>query len=97
MRGRLAYRYFSASLTDAVLLYVFGTGSLNLREGGDERLVRSNPHYIIVCREAVTAKLLHAVTEMVESTHQCCLIGESIKPPKGALVKSHGTERLGKD
>jgi hypothetical protein len=32
---------------------------------------------------------------MVEPTYQCRLIGEGIKPPKGALVKSHGIERLG--
>jgi len=34
---------------------------------------------------------------MVESTHRCCLTGESIKPPYGALVKSQGIERYGKD
>lgn len=28
--------------------------------------------------------------------HRCRLSGGGIKPPKGALVKSHGTERLGK-
>nr|WP_321452584.1 hypothetical protein [uncultured Carboxylicivirga sp.] len=27
--------------------------------------------------------------------HRCRLAGEGIKPPKGALVKSHGIERLG--
>jgi|25_taG_2_1085351.scaffolds.fasta_scaffold05748_1 hypothetical protein len=32
---------------------------------------------------------------MVEPTYQCRLIGEGIKPPKGALVKSQGIERLG--
>jgi hypothetical protein len=32
---------------------------------------------------------------MVESTHQSRLTGEGFKPPKGAVVKSHGTERLG--
>jgi hypothetical protein len=29
--------------------------------------------------------------------HRCRLAGEGIKPPKGAVVKSHGAERLGKD
>jgi hypothetical protein len=65
------------------------------------RLGISNPPLIIVCREAVPAiKVLHAVIEMVEtvvrSAHRSCLSGESFKPPKGALVKSHGIERLGK-
>ena len=32
---------------------------------------------------------------MVEPTHQCRFIGSGIKPPKGALVKSQGIERLG--
>jgi hypothetical protein len=32
---------------------------------------------------------------MVEPPHQCRLIGEGIKPPKGAVVKSNGIERLG--
>ena len=32
---------------------------------------------------------------MVEPTYQCRLIGGGIKPPKGALVKSQGIERLG--
>ena len=27
--------------------------------------------------------------------HRCHFAGRGIKPPKGALVKSHGTERLG--
>ena len=44
---------------------------------------------------------LHAVMEMMESVngwmnHRCHLAGEGIKPPKGAGVKSFGTERLGK-
>jgi hypothetical protein len=44
---------------------------------------------------------LHAVIEMVEvaneqPTHRSCLAGEGFKPPKGALVKSQGAERLGK-
>jgi hypothetical protein len=30
-------------------------------------------------------------------TLRCHLTGGGIKPPNGALVKSHGTERLGKD
>jgi len=30
-------------------------------------------------------------------THRCRLTGGGIKPPKGAVVKSYGTERLGKD
>jgi len=33
---------------------------------------------------------------MVEPTHRGCLAGESLKPPKGAVVKSYGAERLGK-
>ena len=32
---------------------------------------------------------------MVETTYQCRLIGEGIKPPKGALINSLGAERLG--
>ena len=28
--------------------------------------------------------------------HRCRRTGEGIKPPKGAVVKSHGAERLGK-
>jgi hypothetical protein len=32
---------------------------------------------------------------MVEPTYQCRLIGEGFKPPKGAVVKSDGIERLG--
>ncbi len=32
---------------------------------------------------------------MVEPTHQCRLIGEGVKPPKGAFVKSKDAERLG--
>lgn len=35
------------------------------------------------------------VLSAVEVTYQCRLIGEGIKPPKGALVKSQGIERLG--
>ena len=33
---------------------------------------------------------------MVDPTHRSRLAGEGFKPPKGALVKSHGAERLGK-
>ncbi len=33
---------------------------------------------------------------MVEPTHRGRLTGEGFKLPKGALVKSHGAERLGK-
>ena len=40
---------------------------------------------------------LHAVTKMVEPTHRSRLTGEGFKPPKGAVVKSYGIERLGKD
>jgi len=29
-------------------------------------------------------------------THRCSLAGGGIKPPKGAVVKSYGIERLGK-
>lgn len=32
-----------------------------------------------------------------EVTHRGHLAGEGSKPPKGALVKSQGAERLGKD
>jgi hypothetical protein len=38
---------------------------------------------------------LHAVIEMVEPTHQSRLKGGGFKLPKGAMVKSHGVERLG--
>jgi hypothetical protein len=51
-----------------------------------------------VCQEVVHRHktVLHALIEMMEPTHQCRLAGEGIKPPKGAEVKSLGTERLGK-
>jgi len=44
---------------------------------------------------------LHAVIKMVESvclqtTHQSRCTGNGFKPPKGAVVKSHGIECLGK-
>jgi len=39
--------------------------------------------------------VLHAVIKMVESTHRGYLTGESLKPPKDAVVTSHGIERLG--
>jgi hypothetical protein len=53
---------------------------------------------IQIVSEAVN---LHAVIEMVGTTsvklvHRCHLAGGGIKPPKGAVVKSHGAERLGK-
>ena len=38
---------------------------------------------------------LHAVFEMVEPTHQSHFKGGGFKPPKGAVVKSYGSERLG--
>ena len=57
-----------------------------------------------MCREAVVGNdnLLHAINKMVEScingtTHRCRFTGGGIKPPEGAVVKSYGTERLGKD
>jgi len=34
---------------------------------------------------------------MVDPTHRSRLAGKGFKPPKGAVVKSHGAERLGKD
>ena len=40
---------------------------------------------------------LHAVIEMMEPTQRSRLTGGGFKPPKGAVVKSYGTERLGKD
>ena len=68
-----------------------------------ERLEFQNAQLIIVCREAVVGNksLLHAVIEMVESrtwgtTHRKRCTGGACKPPKGAVVKSHGIERLGK-
>jgi len=55
-----------------------------------------------VCREAIVGnnKLLHAVNKMVDlaemqTNHQSRCAGNGFKPPKGALVKSQGTERLG--
>ena len=44
-------------------------------------------------------KLLHAVIKMVElrkggTTHQSRCTGDGIKPHRGAVVKSYGTERL---
>jgi hypothetical protein len=44
---------------------------------------------------------LHAVIEMVEVAneqlaHRSCLAGEGFKPLRGAVVKSHGAERLRK-
>ncbi len=38
---------------------------------------------------------MHAVIKMVEPTHQSRCTGNGIKPPKGALVKSHGAEPFG--
>jgi hypothetical protein len=32
-----------------------------------------------------------------QPNHRCRLAGGGLKPPKGAVVKSHGAERLGKD
>ena len=51
----------------------------------------------LVCQEAAHRHktVQHALFEMVEPTHQSRLAGEGFKPPKGALVKSHGIERLG--
>ncbi len=51
-----------------------------------------------MCQEAVHRHkiVLYALFEMVEPTHQSRLAGEGFKPPKGAVVKSHGIERLGK-
>jgi hypothetical protein len=53
---------------------------------------------VIVCQEAELSiqRVLHAVIEMVERTHQSRLKGGGFKLPKGAVVKSHGIERLGK-
>jgi len=34
---------------------------------------------------------------VARQTHRKHCIGEACKPPKGAVVKSHGAERLGKD
>jgi len=39
--------------------------------------------------------VLYAVIKMVEPAHRGYLTGENLKPPKGAVVKSHGIERLG--
>lgn len=47
-------------------------------------------------RSSAGNKVLHAVIKMVESTHQSRCTGNGFKPPKGALVKSHGIDRLGK-
>jgi len=55
-----------------------------------------------VCREAIDGKkkpLLYAVIKMVElrivgTTHQSRCTGDGIKPHRGAVVKSYGTERL---
>lgn len=52
-----------------------------------------------VCREAEHRQkkiiVLHAVIKMVEPAHRGRLTGEGLKPPKGAVVKSYGIERLG--
>ena len=53
--------------------------------------------YHSVPRSSNGNKLLHAVNKMVEPTHQSRCTGNGFKPPKGALVKSQGIERLGKD
>jgi hypothetical protein len=57
-----------------------------------------------VCREAEHRqnKVLHAVIKMEESRRsgmnlQRRLTGGGAKPPNGALVKSQGAERFGKD
>ena len=56
-----------------------------------------------MCREAVNRRYnsLHAVIEMVETAsvqlaHRGHLAGGGLKPPEGAVVKSHGAERSGK-
>ena len=51
----------------------------------------------IVCREAEHRqyKVLHALVEMMESTHRSRFTGGGSKLPNGAVVKSHGIERLG--
>ena len=36
------------------------------------------------------------MVETVRLTHRGRSTGEGFKPPKGAVVKSHGAERLGK-
>jgi len=56
------------------------------------------PYEIIrVPRSRTSAKIivLHALIKMVEPTHRSRLTGEGFKPPKGAVVKSYGIERLG--
>ena len=57
----------------------------------------------IVCREAGHRRniVLHAVIKMEGSVKgwmnlRCHLSGGGIKLPKGAVIKSHGAERLGK-
>jgi hypothetical protein len=66
-----------------------------------DRNAHRNPLRNMVCREAVTAiNLLHAVIKMMEDAneqlpHRSRLAGEGFKPLKGAVVKSHGIERLG--
>jgi len=55
-----------------------------------------------VCQEATAGNifLLHAVNKMVEASCKVepplSLYRQRKQPPKGALVKSHGIERLGK-
>ena len=56
----------------------------------------------LVCREAEHRQINRsACLNKMEETGSCRMVlrcrltGGGIKPPKGALVKSHGTERLG--
>ncbi len=54
------------------------------------------PHGVPRSNESAKQSSLHAVIKMVESTHQDRCTGKGFKPPKGAVFKRHGTERLGK-
>ena len=61
------------------------------------RLRKSRTAHTCAEKQDIGIKIvLHAVIEMVETTHRSRLAGEGFKPPKGAIVKSYGTERLGK-
>ena len=58
--------------------------------------MESRPVFMCAEKQWSVICSLHALIEMVEPTHQSRLAGGGFKPPKGAMVKSYGTERLGK-
>ena len=66
---------------------------------GSDRISLRNParpHSVPRSNDSAKQSSLHAVIKMVEPTHQDRCTGKGFKPPKGAVFKRHGIERLGK-